>query len=51
MTSTFTSPGWGGLAIASAASASGMVREISGATAMAPLAISAAARVWVKGLM
>jgi hypothetical protein len=48
---TFTSPGRAGFEIASTASASGMLREMSGSAAMRPPAISSAARVWVNGLM
>ena len=51
ITTTFTSPARAGLAIVSTASPSGMLREISGSTATRPLAMSSAARVWVKGLM
>ena len=51
ITTTFTSPARAGLAIVSTASPSGMRREISGSTATRPLAMSSAARVWVKGLM
>ena len=42
--------GRGGSAIASAAASSGIVREISGATAILPVPISSAARAWVNGI-